>query len=153
MMRAGWMLAGAALLLAGCEREDGSAPVADATGGNAMTGVPTASAPVVADETAAQQQEEGAREFFPGTWTGPEGLAFVVTAKPDGTGYRIRNRDTLDTEVTFDAVRTGDRLAFVRRGQPQTARPGTGAETGFKWLANKRDCLIVETGVEGYCRD
>lgn len=142
---------GTALLLAACGREDGRAPVQDSTGTNMTTGVPTASAPV--DAAAAQQKEEGAREFFPGTWTGPEGLSFVVEAKPDGAGYRVRNRDTLDTEQVFDAVRAGETLTFVRRGVALTARPGTGAETGFKWLANKRDCLIVQIGVEGYCRD
>lgn len=89
---------------------------------------------------------------FAGMWTGPEGLSFVVERRADG-GYRVRNRDTLDTEQTFDAVADAGTLRFVRRGEAQVARPGTGAETGYKWLANKKDCLIVETGVEGYCRD
>lgn len=172
-MRHGTMTAILGLLLTtACAREDGTAAPADRTGTNMTTGVQTASeageppAPTPAsdpatapaaggpgDDAAARQAAEGARAFFLGTWTGPEGLSFEVARKRDGDGYRIRNRDTLDTEQRFDARREGGTLRFVRRGAALTARPGTGAETGFKWLANKRDCLIVQPGIEGYCRD
>ena len=176
-MRHGMMAAAMGLLMVpltmtACAREDGTTAPADSTGTNMTTGVQTASeadeppapkpaadpaaAPApggVGDDAAAQQAAEGAREFFLGTWTGPEGLSFEVAQKRDGDGYRIRNRDTLDTEQRFDARREGGTLRFVRRGEALAARPGTGAETGFKWLANKQDCLIVQPGVEGYCRD
>ncbi|GGE79619.1 hypothetical protein GCM10011404_10330 [Sphingomonas prati] len=89
---------------------------------------------------------------FAGTWTGPEGLSFEVEPAAGG-GFHVRNQDTLDEKTMFDARQEGGTLHFVRRGQALVARPGTGAETGFKWLANKRDCLIVQAGVEGYCRD
>ena len=43
-------------------------------------------------------------------------------------------------------------IRFTRDGKDLTIRPGTGAETGFKWLAEKENCLIVIAGEEGYCR-
>ncbi|MFD1950201.1 hypothetical protein ACFSGX_05405 [Sphingomonas arantia] len=123
-------------------------------GGNGNT-------PVVANETVAETAATNAVAAAPvtetavsfvGTWTGPEGLSFEVEPVASG-GFRVRNQDTLDEKTMFDARQEGGTLRFVRRGQALVARPGTGAETGFKWLANKRDCLIVQAGVEGYCRD
>ncbi|HEX8445662.1 MAG TPA: hypothetical protein VF649_03520 [Sphingomonas sp.] len=142
-------------VLAGCG--GGGSGGGDVTATNIATGVPKSAEPAAVPEyaemsAADQQRAEGTREFFLGTWTGPEGLSFVVEAKPDG-GYRIRNRDTLDSETTFDGGLAGETLRFVRRGETLSARPGTGAETGYKWLAQKKDCLIVQAGVEGYCRD
>jgi hypothetical protein len=113
-------------------------------------------APVVANEVVAETNVAAPVRATPvefaGTWTGPEGLSFVIEPAAGG-GFRVRNQDTLDEKSVFDARQEGATLRFVRRGQALTARPGTGAETGFKWLANKRDCLIVQAGVEGYCRD
>ena len=133
-------------LLAGCGSSE------DAGGRNDVANVVVTEAPVVTDPVAPTADPAPAEPVFAGTWTGPEGLSFVVERKADG-GYRVRNRDTLDTEQTFDAVAEAGTLRFVRRSKAQAARPGTGVETGFKWLANKKDCLIVEAGVEGYCRD
>jgi hypothetical protein len=73
---------------------------------------------------------------------------------PAGEGrYRLTLKDNLDSEATYDAQAVDDRLQFVRAGETLTIRPGPGAETGFKWLAEKKDCLIVVAGREGYCRD
>ena len=44
-----------------------------------------------------------------------------------------------------------DDIAFTRPDGPQQLRAGDGAATGLKWLADKKNCLIVATG-EGYCR-
>ena len=41
---------------------------------------------------------------------------------------------------------------IVRDGKDVAIRPGTGDETGFKYLAGKQDCLILIPGQEGYCR-
>ena len=45
------------------------------------------------------------------------------------------------------------RWVLTRGGVVQTIRPGTGAQTGFKQLAGKQDCLIVIVDKEGNCRD
>ena len=46
----------------------------------------------------------------------------------------------------------GDTIAFERGGIKETIRAGSGADTGMKWLSEKKDCLVVKPG-EGYCRD
>ena len=53
---------------------------------------------------------------------------------------------------TFKGEAAEDGIAFTRPDGPQQLRAGDGAATGLKWLADKKDCLVVDTG-EGYCRD
>ena len=43
-------------------------------------------------------------------------------------------------------------LEFERDGVQETVRAGDGDATGMKWLAGRKDCLVVKAG-EGYCRD
>ncbi|MES2960007.1 MAG: hypothetical protein V4792_17595 [Pseudomonadota bacterium] len=83
-----------------------------------------------------------------GLWHGPEGT-FVDIAK-DGGGYRITIKN-LDSARTFQGTAQGNRILFERDGVAEAIRPGTGAQTGMKWLSDKKDCLIVKPG-EGYCR-
>jgi len=88
-----------------------------------------------------------------GKWTGPEGLFLTIQPVAGEPGrYSIRNRDTLDREAGYTGIADGATIRFVRDGNDMVVRPGTGAETGFKWLADKTDCLIVVPGQEGYCR-
>lgn len=46
----------------------------------------------------------------------------------------------------------GDVIRFERRGASESIRFGTGVETGFKYLQDRTDCVIVIAGQEGYCR-
>jgi len=89
-----------------------------------------------------------------GRWTGPEGLFLDIQPATDGKSgaYILTNRDTLDREADYRGVAQGEGIRFRRDGKDLTIRAGTGAETGFKWLADKQDCLIVQPGKEGYCR-
>ena len=89
-----------------------------------------------------------------GRWTGPEGLFLDIQPSPNGKRghYAIANKDSLDRQANYEGVGEGDRLRFTRDGQALVIRAGTGAETGFKYLADKQDCLIVQPGKEGYCR-
>jgi hypothetical protein len=87
-----------------------------------------------------------------GRWLGPEGLFLQID--PAGQDvYRLTLRDNLDSQAVYEARAEAGALSFTRAGVVQTIRPGTGAETGFKWLADKQDCLIVIMDQEGYCRD
>lgn len=52
----------------------------------------------------------------------------------------------------MDGRADGGTIAFARDGQPHVLRHVTGAETGLKWLAGRRDCLMIEPG-ERFCRD
>lgn len=90
-----------------------------------------------------------------GQWIGVEGLHLSI-AKDDSIGrghYLLTMQYGLDAEDagTFKGEAAEDGIAFTRPDGPQSLRAGDGAATGLKWLADKKDCLIVATG-EGYCR-
>ena len=86
---------------------------------------------------------------FTGKWTGPEGTSLAVT--PQGAGYTVTVVN-LDGPRDFTGTAQGDGIVFTRDGQVFTIRKGTGDDTGMKWLAGKKDCIVVATG-EGYCHD
>ncbi|MEA9988222.1 lipoprotein [Pseudomonas sp. RTS1] len=90
-----------------------------------------------------------------GKWVGVEGLHLTI-AKDDSIGrghYLLTMQYGLDADDagTFKGEATEDGIAFIRPDGPQLLRAGDGGATGLKWLADKKDCLIVATG-EGYCR-
>ena len=90
-----------------------------------------------------------------GKWIGVEGLNLTI-AKDDSIGrghYLLTMQYGLDADDagTFKGEAAEDGIAFTRPDGPQLLRAGDGAATGLKWLADKKDCLIVTTG-EGYCR-
>ena len=47
----------------------------------------------------------------------------------------------------------GDHISFERNGKTETIRATDGDGTGMKWLAGKKDCLVITKESEGYCRD
>lgn len=83
-----------------------------------------------------------------GRWLGPEGTYLEVAGGPGTYSLTVQN---LDGPRSFDAKAGSGTLVFVRDGTIETIRRGNGTDTGMKWLADKRDCLIVKAG-EGYCR-
>lgn len=127
-----WIGLLATLALAGCERS-AEAPAA-------APQPKSVAAPPAPDRSA-----------WIGRWSGPEGLFLQIDSAGAGR-YRLTLKDNLDSQATYEAAATQGGLAFVRDGAMLTIRAGTGAETGFKWLADKTDCLIVVPGREGYCR-
>lgn len=86
---------------------------------------------------------------FAGKWTGPEGTSLVIT--PDGNDYDVVITN-LDGPRTFHGTAKGENITFLRDGKSLVIRRGSGADTGMKWLADKKDCLVVDAN-EGYCRD
>lgn len=84
-----------------------------------------------------------------GRWTGPEGTALTLTQ--EGGGYRV-NIESLDGPASFLGVAVDDHLTFRRDGVTETLRATDGAGTGMKWLAEKKDCLVIRPS-EGFCRD
>lgn len=84
-----------------------------------------------------------------GKWIGPEGT-FLELSETNGA-YKVTIQ-SLDGPATFDAVAVEDRVEFQRNGTMETIRATSGAETGMKWLLDKKDCLTIKTG-EGFCRD
>lgn len=89
-----------------------------------------------------------------GRWLGPERLFLDIRANAEGGegNYVLTIKSDLDGQAEFAGQADGETIRFVRGGAQQTIRPGKGVETGFKWLADKSNCLIVRSGQEGYCR-
>ena len=88
-------------------------------------------------------------DTWTGQWNGPEGTYLVLTK--NNTGYDIKIRD-LDGEKTYQGKVAANLIQFDRNGKGETITAGNGIDTGMKWLADKKDCLVIQTG-EGYCRD
>ncbi|KQT34773.1 hypothetical protein ASG29_01005 [Sphingomonas sp. Leaf412] len=120
------------------------------TGTGDYTGVRNqdAPAPASAPEPAATAKTEA---DYIGKWTGVEGMFLTVT-KRDGGGVTMDMQWDLDNRGTFPGSVTAEGLRFMRDGKDEIAVPGDGDATGLKWLAGKKDCLIVKPA-EGYCRD
>ena len=89
-------------------------------------------------------------ERYLGRWIGVEGMYLDVTRREAG-GVTLDMQWDLDHHGKFDGSVTAEGLRFLRDGVAETAVPGNGDATGLKWLAGKKDCLIVKPG-EGYCR-
>lgn len=120
------VFAGAFVLAACQDRAPGSAPV-------------PAPAPASAPAT----------DAWLGAWNGPEGTSLQLAGGAGQYEVTIRN---LDGPRTFPGRAAGDRIEFERDGVKESLRATSGAETGMKWLSEKKHCLTVRAG-EGYCRD
>jgi hypothetical protein len=104
-----------------------------------------------AQATAAAAPAIPSYDQWVGTWTGPEGL--FVTIAGEGKGrYTLTMQSDLDTRATYAGTATREGIAFERGGEPKLLKKASGEDTGLKWLADKRDCLMVDEG-EGFCRD
>lgn len=116
--------------LAGCQDRPADTPSA-----------PTAKVP--------DTQATFAPDRWLGTWNGPEGTFLKLTG--GGGQYEVTVQN-LDGPRTFPGKAMGDGIEFERDGAKEVLRATHGAETGMKWLIDKKDCLTVRSG-EGYCRD
>ncbi len=87
---------------------------------------------------------------YVGRWIGVEGM-FLDVAPRTGGGVTMEMQWDLDHRGTFEGSVTAEGLRFMRNGVAEVAVPGNGDQAGLKWLAGKKDCLIVKSG-EGYCR-
>lgn len=141
-----------AVLLAGCAKNADDQVAADAAANTAV--IETIEDP---DTILTNNQMTDARwptDDWVGRWAGPEGLFLDIQPSPDGKRghYALTNQDNLDRQGDYAGVADGATIRFVRDGKNLTIRPGSGKETGFKYLADKQDCLVVISGQEGYCR-
>jgi hypothetical protein len=84
-----------------------------------------------------------------GRWNGPEGTFLLLAGEGGKYVVTVQN---LDGPRTFDGKGVDSTIEFVRDGKTMTIRPTNGAGTGMKWLAKRKDCVVIEVG-EGYCRD
>jgi hypothetical protein len=149
----GWALLATALLLGGCSKGPNNNTNAASTLANGAT------VETIEDPDALRAGDNGTGAPLPtdawvGRWTGPEGLFIDIQPSPDGQPghYAITNKDTLDRQADYQGIGEGASIRFVREGKDLAIHPGSGKDTGFKYLATKTDCLIVIPNQEGYCR-
>jgi len=146
-MHKSMILTGAAalVLLTGCEKAEAPAPAETTT-----TEVPVETVP---DETAPDDSATASHRFasWAGKWTGVEGMYVTITTAEPGK-YKLEMQSDLDTKGSYDGEDSEHGIKFKRGSEELSLRRGSGDETGLKYLAGKKDCLIVKPG-EGYCRD
>ncbi|GAA4768236.1 hypothetical protein GCM10023219_12690 [Stakelama sediminis] len=95
----------------------------------------------------------GPYDKWVGRWLGVEGMYLDIEKAPEGGDlYTLKMQYDLDHHGTFEGRATPQGIAFTRPDGRHVLRPGDGKATGLKYLADKQDCLIVQSG-EGYCRD
>jgi hypothetical protein len=146
------------LVAAGCRPDGTDAPPAVAEAGApgtaaappdmAAPGAPGLAAEARSNETASLDDTPPADPWL-GTWFGPEGTFVDITRH--GERYTLMVQ-SLDGPSSYQAVLEDDTLAFERDGKPLSLRRTDGKGTGMKWLADRKDCLVVVPG-EGFCRD
>jgi hypothetical protein len=150
MMQKSMILASAMamVLLAGCEKAEAPAP-ADTKSTTEELPVET----VPAEGTEATDPATAPHRFasWAGKWTGVEGMYVTITAAEPGK-YKLEMQSDLDTKGTYDGNDSEHGIKFKRGTEELSLRRGNGDETGLKYLAGKKECLIVKDG-EGYCRD
>ena len=131
-------LASASLLNA-CKQAE-QTPASDAVAPAEATATPAEATPATVDVAA-----------WAGKWTGPEGTYATITLGTDGK-VSLEMQSDLDTKGTYDGMATADGIGFKRGEETLLLKKATGDETGLKYLAGKKDCVMVKSG-EGYCRD
>jgi hypothetical protein len=127
-------------------KEDALAPADVAARGQAPASLPPAE--LQPAEPVANDLGSAIADNWVGTWQGPEGT--YLHLEKQEVGYRLVIA-SLDGPREFHAVAVDQLLQFERDGVTESLHAGDGKGTGMKWLAGKRDCLIVKPG-EAYCR-
>lgn len=135
------------ILLGACS----PAPSADAIAASQTS--ESAAMSITAAEAASQAVAEAMTSIdatgYVGKWTGPEATAMTIT--PVGSQYEVVITN-LDGPRTFTGSLEGDGIHITRDATPLVIHKGDGEATGMKWLADKKDCLVVAAN-EGFCKD
>lgn len=137
-----------ASLLSACKQAE-QAPAAGSNAPAETTAMPAEATPAAVDVAA-----------WAGKWIGPEGMFVNITPAVVGKNIMastvgkvsIEMQSDLDTKGTYEGTATADGISFKRGEETLLLKKATGDETGLKYLAGKKDCLMVKSG-EGYCRD
>lgn len=134
-------------LLAGCEKAEAPAPAETTTTEVPVETAPPAETGEAADAAAAPHRFAS----WAGKWTGVEGMYVTITPAAPGK-YSLEMQSDLDTNGRYEGSDSEHGIQFTRGGESLSLTRASGDDTGLKYLAGKKDCLIVKTG-EGYCRD
>lgn len=155
-MQKSFLIGAAALvLLSGCEKAEAPAPADTTTTEVPVETMPSETAPgdAAPGDEAAMDPATAPHRFasWAGKWTGVEGMYVTITTAVPGK-YKLEMQSDLDTKGTYEGNDSEHGIKFKRGGEDLSLRRGNGDETGLKYLAGKKECLIVKEG-EGYCRD
>ena len=138
----------ALVLLTGCEKAEAPAPTDTPT---TTEEVPVETVPAEGAEATDPATAPHRVADWAGKWTGVEGMYAKITPTDPGK-YKLEMQSDLDTKGTYDGEDSEHGIKFKRGSEELSLRRGSGDETGLKYLAGKKECLIVKEG-EGYCRD
>ena len=84
-----------------------------------------------------------------GKWPGVDGAYLNVTKKGDRYSVEIKSGDKTET---FEGVAKGSTIEFKRKDKLEAIKAATAEETGMKWVAGEKNCVVITKGSEGYCR-
>ena len=84
-----------------------------------------------------------------GRWVGPEGTYLDIRG---GRGRYKLTIANLDGPKEYEGQAEGEGIAFQRDGTSEVVKATDGAGTGMKWLADKKNCLVIQPS-EGFCQD
>lgn len=93
----------------------------------------------------------GKSDALVGKWLGAEGTFLNVTKKGDKFEVEIKNLDPASKK--YEGTSKGDVIEFTRDGKTATIKTATGEETGMKWLLEKKNCVVITKGSEGFCKE
>lgn len=143
------ILAGMAIAVTACS---GTVPDKPATPSPSPAAtVSPATSPSPASSPAGSPATNASRvDSLVGRWTGPEGASLNITKKGDKYSIDITGRNGAKT---FEGTAKGDTIEFTRDGKTQTIKAGTGADTGVKGLEKESNCVIINKGSEGFCKN
>lgn len=83
--------------------------------------------------------------MWAGKWVGPDGLFVTITPDVEAK-IALEMQSDLDTKDTYVGTVNADGISFKRGEETLTLKKATGDETGLKYLAGKKDCLMVVSG-------
>ncbi len=112
----------------------------------------TVRAPETANQASTKTTEPSHRfANWSGRWVGVEGLFAQITPTISGQ-YNLKIQSDLDTLRDYKGYDSEHGIKFEKDGKTQSLTRVTGNEIGLKYLAGKKECLMIKSG-EGFCRD
>ena len=135
-------------LLSACRK--GAESVADQAGNQVTINVPAAPEGPAAGNNASASSAPLPTDAWVGKWVGVEGLALDIQPGK-GPGVYALTVNLMDMKNSYEGRADGAVIRFQRGDRQETISHVTGSETGLKWLADKKNCLMIQPG-EGFCR-